>query len=178
MANAVLQRGFMRLLGVKRVSAEREVCVSEPALPIHAALTLSAIECPKFCAIANVTRDASRPERAEKGETPMRYTVLFSAASLLIAGCSILENDVERGYERNILGSNPVVFTTADIRLITQRRHPIAGNEILCAEPSPDVAKALSAALQLSGQINQASGASGGGAGDRDVGDVGRADGP
>src|SRR5439155_9657855 len=94
----------------------------------------------------------------------MRYTVLFSAASLLIAGCSILENDVERGYERNILGSNPVVFTTADIRLITQRRHPIAGNEILCAEPSPDVAKALSAALQLSGQINQASGASGGGA--------------
>jgi hypothetical protein len=79
----------------------------------------------------------------------MRYVVLGFAA-LVLAGCSILEDDVARGYAQS--GSlTPATFTTADIRMITQRYRQGSPNPIICTEPSPDVAKALSAAAQVSG---------------------------
>jgi hypothetical protein len=76
------------------------------------------------------------------------------AVTWLLAGCSILENDVERGYERSTLGLDPAVYTTADIRIVTLRPHPMNPNiQIECAEPSPDVAKALAAAVQVSANV-------------------------
>ena len=81
----------------------------------------------------------------------MRYVVLGLAASIL-AGCSILEDEVARGYAQNYRFSTGAVFTTADIRVISERVHPVTGRTVICTEPSPDVAKALSAAAQLSAQ--------------------------
>lgn len=75
----------------------------------------------------------------------------------LTAGCNILENDVQRGYEQTHGWSKPTAerigttYTTADIRVITQRPHPLdPSRQVICTEPSPDVAKALSTAAQLS----------------------------
>jgi hypothetical protein len=76
----------------------------------------------------------------------MRYAVPGFAA-LVLAGCSILEDDIDRGYaQRSLLTA--ATFTAADVRVITQRART---GQIVCTEPSPDVAKALSAAAQLSG---------------------------
>jgi hypothetical protein len=89
----------------------------------------------------------------------VRFPVLMLAVAF-IAGCSILEDEVDRGYaQRRTL--TPVTFTTADVRVITQRSRE--GYPIICTEPSPDVAKALSAAAQVSGTVaNKGSGAAGG----------------
>jgi hypothetical protein len=81
----------------------------------------------------------------------MRYVVLGFAVSIL-AGCSILEDEVARGYAQNYPFTTGAAFTTADIRIISQRMHPVTQTPVVCTEPSPDVAKALSAAAQLSAQ--------------------------
>jgi hypothetical protein len=79
----------------------------------------------------------------------MRYVVPGFAA-LVLTGCSILEDDVARGFAQS--GSlTPATFTTADVRMITQRNRQGSPNPIICTEPSPDVAKALSAATQFTG---------------------------
>jgi hypothetical protein len=79
-------------------------------------------------------------------------------ALLLLAGCSILDTKVERGYSEDGGWSTyagdknwptGTTFTTADVRIITQRKHPVLHNPILCVEPSPDVADALSNAAGL-----------------------------
>jgi hypothetical protein len=79
----------------------------------------------------------------------MQYLVPGFAA-LVLAGCSILEDDVARGFAQS-WSLTPVTFTTADVRMITQRNRQGSPNPIICTEPSPDVAKALSAAAQLTG---------------------------
>jgi len=79
----------------------------------------------------------------------MRYVVPGFAA-LVLAGCSFLEDDVERGFAQS-WSLTPATFTTADVRMITQRNRQGSPNPIICTEPSPDVAKALSTAAQLSG---------------------------
>jgi hypothetical protein len=79
----------------------------------------------------------------------MRYVVLGLAVSIL-AGCSILEDEVARGYAQNYRFTTGAVFTTADIRVVSEREHPVTGRKVICTEPTPDVAKALSAAAQLS----------------------------
>lgn len=76
----------------------------------------------------------------------MQYVVLGCAA-LVLAGCSFLEDDVERGFAQS-WSLTPATFTTADVRMITQRART---GQIICTEPSPDVAKALSTAAQLTG---------------------------
>jgi hypothetical protein len=76
----------------------------------------------------------------------MRYVVLGFAA-LVLAGCSFLEDDVTRGFAQS-WSLTPATFTTADVRMITQRTRT---GQIVCTEPSPDVAKALSTAAQLTG---------------------------
>jgi hypothetical protein len=81
----------------------------------------------------------------------MRYVALGFAVSVL-AGCSILEDEVARGYAQNNWFATGTAFTTADIRIISQRVHPLTQRPVVCTEPSPDVAKALSAAAQLSAQ--------------------------
>ena len=78
----------------------------------------------------------------------MKYLVSVLAISSLVTGCSFLEDDIDRGYaQRSLL--TPVTFTAADVRIITQRSR---NGQIVCTEPSPDVAKALSAAASASGQ--------------------------
>ena len=102
---------------------------------------------------------------------------LLGACAFLLSGCAALENDAERGVDvhpatsrwsyswvtdgqpRWIKSGGRWGFTTADVRLITQRMHPVLGNEIICAEPGPDVAKAVStsAGLQAQGGSGSAS---------------------
>src|SRR5262249_56562258 len=79
----------------------------------------------------------------------MRH-VVPGCALLILAGCSILEDEVARGFAQRD-SSTPVTFTTADVRMIAQRRRPNSPDVVTCTEPTPDVAKALSAAAQLSG---------------------------
>ena len=81
----------------------------------------------------------------------MRYFVP-GFAILALAGCSILEDEVARGYAQNYRFTTGAAFTTADIRMISERVHPVTQRTVICTEPSPDVAKALSAAAQLSAQ--------------------------
>jgi hypothetical protein len=67
-----------------------------------------------------------------------------------MAGCTIIEDEVQRGFAQNYRFTTPTAYTTADIRMISERVHPVTGRKVICTEPSPDVAKALSAAAQLS----------------------------
>jgi hypothetical protein len=94
----------------------------------------------------------------------MRGTTAAVCLSVLLAGCATLQTKTENGYhganyptENNQHGQADVLshkwtFTTGEIRLITQRKHPVLGNEVVCAEPAPDVALALSTAAGLAGQ--------------------------
>jgi hypothetical protein len=85
-------------------------------------------------------------------------------AAMPLFGCSILGDDVERGFEqRQSLTS--ATFTTADIRIITSRNRPNSNSPIICTEPTPDVAKALSTAAQVSAQGGNAGTTGGFGAG-------------
>src|SRR5512142_227712 len=77
---------------------------------------------------------------------------VYAPLMLLLVGCSVLENDVDRGHSQANSWDTPVIYTTADIRIITQRQHPVWHTQVVCAEPSPDVAKALSTAFQLIAQ--------------------------
>ena len=79
----------------------------------------------------------------------MRY-VMPAFAALVLAGCSFLEDDVARGFAQS-WSLTPATFTTADVRMITQRNRHGSPNPIICTEPSPDVAKALSTAAQWVG---------------------------
>jgi hypothetical protein len=80
---------------------------------------------------------------------------LFVMAMLvLLAGCNSLMSEARRGHDDTKGWTFPASFTTGDVRVITERPHPArsGGPNIVCVEPSPDVAKAVSTALQLSGQ--------------------------
>ena len=51
------------------------------------------------------------------------------------------------------IGGTSALYTSADVRVVTERPHPtLYGHTVICTEPSPDVAKALSTAFQLSGK--------------------------
>jgi hypothetical protein len=67
-----------------------------------------------------------------------------TAALLLpLVGCGLQA----REYSENPRFSSRLAYTTADVRVILQRE--LAGREITCTEPSPDVAKAISTLAQL-----------------------------
>jgi len=72
------------------------------------------------------------------------------AASALVGGCTWFQNDAKRGYfvEGTFVGAR--MITSADVRVISQRNHPVTGQVVSCTEPTPDVAKALSTASQIS----------------------------
>ncbi len=78
----------------------------------------------------------------------MRIPLLMLA---LLSGCSVMETEAERGYSQNGLWHQTgAVYTTADVRMVTERQHPVLNQWVVCTEPSPDVAKALATALELS----------------------------
>jgi len=98
----------------------------------------------------------------------MRYAALLLVA-LGLAGCDTFEDDAQRTNARTSAFTFPAAFTTADARIITERENPITHQKVVCTEPSPDVAKAISTAFALSGQGGNGSasgglGASGGSA--------------
>jgi hypothetical protein len=88
-------------------------------------------------------------------------------APLLLAGCAIMES-YQREHHLNDLESTALILSAKD-RVVTQRRvnsddqyvGRIAPGVVSCAEPSPDVANALSTALtaSLSGSLPSARGA-------------------
>jgi hypothetical protein len=90
----------------------------------------------------------------------MRYAALMSTcAALILVGC----NDT---YHINAqVGSTPVLLTSADLGVITDRPVPSdptnSNRRAVCVGPSPDVAKALSTASDISAKANVPSGAGG-----------------
>jgi hypothetical protein len=64
------------------------------------------------------------------------------------------------------VGTTPMLLTTADLRLISERPAPDgSGRKIVCAEPPPDVAKALSTAEKASLAVQTQAAAGGNAAG-------------
>lgn len=71
----------------------------------------------------------------------------IACATLGLAACAQTET-VSRPA---MIGATPALLTTADLRIVTERPHPLDSNRrIVCTEPPPDVAKALSTAMSLS----------------------------
>jgi hypothetical protein len=81
----------------------------------------------------------------------MRYGILV-LAMLALNGCVYFQNEAQRGFAVTGAFGFPAAFTSADVRVITERRNPVTGQQVVCSEPSPDVAKALSAAFAASAQ--------------------------
>ncbi len=77
-----------------------------------------------------------------------RQSVLVIAGFLLLTGC----NKAFQGHWENGAYHTPTAYTSAEVRIIEQRAHPtIPGRDVVCTEPTPDVAEALSTAAQLQG---------------------------
>ena len=80
----------------------------------------------------------------------LRHALLTTAA-LSVCGCSVFDTETQRSYSADRDWRVPAAFTTADVRVVTQRQHPLLHNDVLCTEPSPDVAKALTSSGSLAG---------------------------
>jgi hypothetical protein len=86
---------------------------------------------------------------------------------LVVSGCGTAALTVDQGYhesekwQRDVEAST--AYTSADVRMVIARRHPVLKNEVICSEPSPDVAKALSTAFQLSASVKAGTAADVGG---------------
>ena len=100
---------------------------------------------------------------ATSGSGTLRLLILALATAAASSGCAWLDTNVERGYtERGHWSDDqPRVYTTADIRMIVQRQHPLTKQMVTCTEPTPDVAKALSTAGAFTAQGSSKAGASG-----------------
>ena len=72
----------------------------------------------------------------------MRYLGL--AMLLCLGGCGVLQSEAQRGVSYGYDRTPPMTFTTADVRVITDRPSATTGHRIMCTEPAPDVAKAVS----------------------------------
>jgi hypothetical protein len=77
------------------------------------------------------------------------------ASCALVAGCA---TPLERPMQLRVGSHSRALATPADVRIITDRERPSPSSRVMCAEPSPDVAKALSTLLQLSGQAKTKAG--------------------
>lgn len=86
----------------------------------------------------------------------MRYAALLLIA-LALSGCAVYEDEAERAYTHDSLGI-PAAFTTGDVRIITERQHPVTHQQVVCTEPSPDIAKAVSASFFSNIQYNGGTG--------------------
>ncbi len=73
----------------------------------------------------------------------MRALIALTAAVPLCA-CSMMEDDVARTHDRAASFTVPSAYMTADARIVTQRRHPVTGQPVVCVEPSPDAMRAVS----------------------------------
>ena len=95
--------------------------------------------------------------------SPTLSTFIACSAVGLLGACSILDTTAQRGYSEGptwstaAIGDAPAtttstIFTTADVRMVSQRTHPLLKNPVVCTEPAPDVAIALSTAAAATAQ--------------------------
>jgi|SRR5579859_2997849 len=91
------------------------------------------------------------PQTARQdGSGVMKKYLMTSSLLLVLGGCGTFQNNVDRGYAVGHDMKHSTTFTTADVRTITMRNHPKLNNPVICSEPAPDVANALSTALAAS----------------------------
>jgi hypothetical protein len=86
----------------------------------------------------------------------MRCVTLSVLALALLAGCSTFENEAQSQFHDSGHWdtSGRVSVTTGDVRVVTSRKHPESHQLVVCTEPSPDVAKAISSAIQVTGKAS------------------------
>lgn len=80
----------------------------------------------------------------------VKKAALAAAATLLAAGCSQMDGTI---VETRELRDGLSLVTGADVRTINRVKGPRGGEYITCAEPSPDVAKAVGQSLNLGGSL-------------------------
>jgi hypothetical protein len=89
-----------------------------------------------------------------KVRTPLLIWIPPTLALGLVAlgGCRNLDTEVKQSIlEKGSFDSEePRVYTTGDVRIVVRRHHPLTNQWVSCTEPSPDIAKALSSASELS----------------------------
>jgi hypothetical protein len=56
--------------------------------------------------------------------------------------------DSQHAHDQTRNWTVPVAFTTGDIRIVTERWHSVTRTQVVCAEPSPDIAKAVATAIE------------------------------
>ena len=72
-----------------------------------------------------------------------------------LSGCGVLANQAAAGHDDRRLQAGVTTYTTAEVRTITRRAPLRTGQpEVVCTEPTPDVAMALSTAFQASAKGN------------------------
>lgn len=77
-----------------------------------------------------------------------------------LSGCGVLANQAAAEHdEGHPQSGGAITYTTADVRTIMRRTRPKTGEipEVVCTEPTPDVAKALSSAFSASAKGNSGS---------------------
>ncbi|CAK0769699.1 hypothetical protein WCLP8_4410009 [uncultured Gammaproteobacteria bacterium] len=76
-----------------------------------------------------------------------KLAIVMMSSALALGGCG----GSWKEFSNTAIGLNSTMVTTADVRVITERE--VSGRKIMCTEPSPDVAKALSTALEVSANV-------------------------
>ena len=69
-------------------------------------------------------------------------------AVLPLCGCSVFLTKSQQSHDTNVRWKTGATYTGADVRIITERKHPVTGQTVICTEPAPDVAKAYADAFQ------------------------------
>ena len=73
--------------------------------------------------------DLAAPIRGNQGGV-MRQTPILLAAALLCS-CNTFSTEVQRNYQEGTGWTLPIVFTTADVRVITERPHPLLQKPVM-----------------------------------------------
>lgn len=97
----------------------------------------------------------------------MRHLIVGFGVALAAAhltACSAFDTDAQRAYDENARWKVAATYTTGDVRIVSERTHPKLKQSVVCAEPSPDVAKALSTVMSANAQATFVHGSGGVGA--------------
>lgn len=89
--------------------------------------------------------------------------IAMVVATLLLSGCVAFEDNVQQGYSNNrVFGkTDSITFTTADVRTVIERDRLEANGitrKVVCSEPSPDTAMAISLITKLKAESTNTTG--------------------
>jgi hypothetical protein len=87
---------------------------------------------------------------------------MWKSVATFLLGCTCLSAcaPTETIIQHDTIGATATLLTSADVRVITERQNPLdPTRNIICTEPSPDVAKALSASFKATGSGQGSAGA-------------------